>query len=228
MTSGQMYSLTFDTTGAACSIVLQKDGKTINKFEQSMDFGQAEVLMPQIKKILSEAQIEFSQLEALFVCSGPGSFTGVRSSIAAAKTFGLVCPGLTVGGVSAFDGYIDTFDEADIAELNAIIIETRRDDFYVQLFDKHLQKTADPEAMEYDKLLAKLKEKGCLVSLAGDGVERFLSRPSGLNLHAVKMYDALPIENLAAAGLKQLKDKKINYPKPLYLRAPDVTMPNKA
>lgn len=225
--SGQMYSLTFDTTGAACSIVLQKDGKTLNKFAQAMDFGQAEVLMPQIKNILSSAGIAFADLGALFVCVGPGSFTGVRSGIAAAKVFGLVAPNLAVGGVSAFDGYVKTFDETEIADINAVIIETRRDDFYVQFFDRHLQKITEPQAMEYGNLLEFLKDKGCLVSLAGDGVERFLNRPSGLNIHAVKMYDSLPVEALAAAGLKQLADKKVNYPKPLYLRAPDVTMPNR-
>lgn len=222
-----MYSLAFDTAGSACGIILQKDGKTLNKFEQIMDFGQAEVLMPQIKNILSTAQISFSDLGALFVCVGPGSFTGVRSGIAAAKVFGLVAPQLTVAGVSAFDGYIKTFDEAEISEINAVIIETRRDDFYVQIFDRRLQKITEPEALDYISLLARLKEGGKLVSLVGDGVERFLNRPSGLNIHAVKMYDSLPIEALAAAGLKQLVDKKINYPKPLYLRAPDVTMPNK-
>lgn len=222
-----MYSLTFDTTGASCSIVLQKDGATIGKFEQAMDFGQAEVLMPQIKNILTEASLAFSDLGALFVCSGPGSFTGVRSGIAAAKVFGFASPQLIVGGISAFDAYVKVFEENDVAELNAVIIETRRDDFYAQLFDRRLQKISEPQALSYEALLSVLKDKGCLVSLAGDGVERFLNRPSGLNLHAVKMCDSLPVEALAAAGMQQLKDKKVNYPKPLYLRAPDVTVPNR-
>lgn len=222
-----MYSLTFDTTGAACSIILQKDGITLNKFEQVMDFGQAEVLMPQIQKMLVDSKIAFADLDSLFVCVGPGSFTGVRSGIAAAKVFSLASPKLTVGGVSAFEAYIRAFDEREISEVNAVIIETRRDDFYVQLFDRHLQKMEEPQALDYETLRSRLKDKGCLVSLIGDGVERFLSKPSGLNLHAIKMCDSLPIEMLAVAGLKQLSDKKVNYPKPLYLRAPDVTLPNK-
>ena len=79
--------------------------------------------------------------------------------------------------------------------------------------------------MSYEELLKKLKVQGVEVSLCGDGVERFLSKPSGLTLHAIKLEKMVPIKFLALAGLKMLKDKKINYPKPLYLRAPDISLP---
>ena len=142
-----MYTLSFDTTGASCSIILKNDDKIISKFEEIMDFGQAEVLLPQIQKMLADENINFNNLEALFVCVGPGSFTGVRSSIAAARVFALALPKLKVGGVSAFDAYVKSFTETEIAEKNAIIIETRRDDFYVQIFDKHLNKITEPQAL---------------------------------------------------------------------------------
>lgn len=218
-----MYTLSFDTTGASCSIILKNNDEIKSKFEQVMDFGQAEILLPQIQKILAEEKINFSDLGALFVCEGPGSFTGVRSSISAAKIFDLAVPNLKVGGVSSFDAYIKSFDEKEIAEKNAVIIETRRDDFYFQVFDKHLNKITEPQAMKREDIIHILK--GSLVSLVGDGVERFLSTPSGLCLHTIKMYNYLPIEFLAVAGEQMFKDKKINFPKPLYLRAPDVTMP---
>lgn len=218
-----MYILSFDTTGASCSIILKNNDQIISKFEQIMDFGQAETLLPQIDKILTTEQIKFSDLGAIFVCVGPGSFTGVRSSIAAARVFGLAQPQLKIGGISSFDAYLKSFDEEDIAEKNAIIIETRRDDFYVQIFDKHLHKLTEPQALRREDIISHLK--GHLVSLAGDGVERFLSGPSGLCLHAIKMFDYLPIEFLSLAGEQMLKNKQINFPKPLYLRAPDVTLP---
>ncbi len=219
-----MYGLAFDTTGAGCGIILFKGAEAIAKFERQMEFGQAEILMPEIKKLLETHQLVFADLSALFVCVGPGSFTGVRSSLAAAKMFSFAQPRLKIGGISAFDAYIQTFADADLAEINAVIIETRRDDFYVQLFDKHLQKITAPQALNYENLLSLLKDKGCLVSLVGDGVERFLNRPSSLCLHAIKMFDSLPIEALARAGLRQLVARKLNFPKPLYLRAPDVTL----
>ena len=76
---------------------------------------------------------------------------------------------------------------------------------------------------ENDALIDALRYKK--VSLTGDGVERFLNRPSGLSLHCIKMPEALPIELLVECGLQFYNDKKLDFPKPLYLRAPDVTLP---
>ena len=222
-----MYSLAFDTTGAGCGIALAKEEKILAEFEKESEFGQAEILIPQIKNMLQEQNLTFKELSALFVCVGPGSFTGVRSSIAAARVFGFATPELKLSGVTAFEAYWETLSEEEISEKNAVIIETRRDDFYIQIFDNRLQKIMEPAALSYEEALKLLKKDGCLVSLIGDGVERFLDRPSGLTIHAVKMYDTLPIEALMKAGQKLLKEKKLNYPKPLYLRAPDVTSPLK-
>ena len=220
-----MYSLTFDTTGTSCSIILKKDSETICVYEKTMDFGQSEELMIQIQSMLKKNNIKFSDIEALFVCVGPGSFTGVRSSLSAARVFNIACPSLKVGGISAFDAYINILREEELAEINAVIIETRRDDFYVQLFDKKLNKISEATALEKETIIDALKEFGCGVTLVGDGVERFLSTPSGLCLKTIKILDSIPIETLAQTGLKQLKDKKINYPKPLYIRSPDVSLP---
>ncbi len=218
-----MISLAFDTTAAACSVILKKDNEILYKSENLMEFGQSEFLLPEIEKALQQSGIKFLDVDNLFVCVGPGSFTGVRSGISAARVFKLASSQLNIGGVSAFEAYRKTFDMADIAELNAVIIETRRDDFYVQIFDKQLQPLSEPDAKSREDIITLLKGK--LVSLSGDGVERFLSSPSGLCLHAIKMYDCPPIKNLLAAGEDMLKEKKLNFPKPLYLRAADVSMP---
>ena len=221
-----MYSLTFDTTGACCSIVLMNNEYIVDRFEQKMDFGQSEMLISQIKTILEKNNILFSDIKAVFVCTGPGSFTGVRASISAARVFGVAIPDLKIGGISAFEAYKKSFCEEDITETNAVIIETRRDDFYVQLFDKNMQSICDPTVMTYSDLLNTLKTKGRQVSLVGDGVERFLNQPSGLSLRSIKMFDSAPIEYIAKAGIEALKDMRLNFPKPLYLRAPDVSTPS--
>lgn len=218
-----MYILAFDTTASACSIILQKDKEVLSEYKQIMDFGQSEVLIPQIQKMLTDANLQFKDINLLFVCVGPGSFTGVRSSISAARTFQLACPELLLSGVSAFDAYILTLAPQEIADINAVIIETKRDDFYVQLFDSSLKKISPPQAATYDTILNMLKGKK--VSLIGDGVERFLRQPSGLSLHCIKMEDCPSINGIISAGLRQFKEKCLDYPKPLYLRVPDVSQP---
>ena len=85
----------------------------------------------------------------------------------------------------------------------------------------------DAEALNREAIIDLLKEFGCGVSLIGDGVERFLMQPSGLCLRVVKILDSLPIKVLGKTGIKVLKENKLNYPKPLYLRAPDVSQPKR-
>ncbi len=218
-----MYNLSYDTTAAQCAVILQNDRKEISRFQQMMDFGQTEVLIPQLKTMLDDAKLTFSDLGLLNVCTGPGSFTGVRSGIAAARAFSIAVPQLQICGVSAFDAYALTFSPEELAEINAVIIETKRDDFYFQLFDGALNKISAPQAGEYDDVKALLRHKK--VSLTGDGVERFLSRPSGLSLHCIKMLEAVPIEGVAEAGMRCFENKRCDFPKPLYLRAPDVSLP---
>ena len=215
-----MLTLAFDTTADCCAVALLKDNLVVEKFSEEMDFGQAEVLIPQIQAMLQKQNLTFSELNLLAVCVGPGSFTGVRSSIAAARAFGLACPELKITGVSAFEAYVHSLDMSELSEYNAVIIETKRADFYFQLFNGKLEKICDAEALPYEEIINRLKGK--TVTLIGNGVERFLDKPSGLVLHAIRMDKTASISDLAACALQKFQHKKLNYPKPLYLRAPDV------
>lgn len=219
-----MYNLAFDTTAASCSIALLEDDKIIDRFSRSMDFGQSELLIPQIQVIMEKNQLTFDDLDMLTVCTGPGSFTGVRASISAARSFGIAKPALQICGVNAFDAYLVSlaFAPDETGFYNAVLIETKRDDFYYQIFDKNLKALTEPSAGMRDDIIALLRDKK--VTMIGDGVERFLMTPTGLSLHCIKNCDYLPIENVGLCGYKQYLNKRIDFPKPLYLRAPDVCL----
>ena len=217
-----MYTIAFDTTAASCSVALMKDDKLLDSFVEEMDFGQAEVLIPAIRDLLAKHNLEVRDLGLMVVCVGPGSFTGVRSSISAARAFGLACPQMVVGGVSSFDAYANalSWNPEEIAPVYAVIFYTIREDFYYQLFDEHLNKISDPSAAVRDDIIAALRDKK--VTFVGDGVERFLASPTGLSIHAIVMKPHLDVEDLARCGLRKFNRKTTDYPKPLYLRAPDV------
>lgn len=215
-----MYTLAFDTTANGVSILLSKDGRTVDSFQEEMDFGQAEVLIPEIRNTLESENLQFKDLDLAVVCTGPGSFTGVRSSISAARAFGLACPNTKIIGVSAFEAYVHGLQPDEVATINAVIIETKREDFYYQLFDDKKKKITEPSAGTYEEIINQLR--GPKITLVGDGVERFLNKPSGLSLHVIKMLNCPPIEDLAACGIHKYQNKIFDFPKPLYLRAPDV------
>jgi len=217
-----MYTLAFDTTAAGCAIALFEDENCIDCFMQEMDFGQAETLLPEIENILKRNELVFNQINLLVVCVGPGSFTGVRSSISAARAFGLACPQLEVLGVNAFEAYVRSLIRTpeQIGQINAVIIETKREDFYYQLFDEKLKPVGVPAAANREEIIALLQRKK--VTFLGDGVERFLSSPTGLSLNAILSSKGLDIKELTLCGINKYRKKEHNYPKPLYLRAPDV------
>lgn len=219
-----MYNLAFDTTAAACSIALLQDDKMIASYSQAMDFGQAEVLIPKIKELMEANHLTFDDLDMITVCTGPGSFTGVRSSISAARAFGLAKPKIQICGVNAFDAYLVSlaFSPDEIGFYNVVLIETKRDDFYYQIFDENLKPITDPAADTRENIIAQLRNKK--VTMIGDGVERFLMTPTGLSLHCIKDESFLPIENVGLCGYKQYLRKRVDFPKPLYLRAPDVCL----
>lgn len=215
-----MWTLVFDTTANDCAAALLQDTEIKAKYRQEMEFGQAEALLPQIQKMLSEQKLDFANIDLLGVCIGPGSFTGVRSSVAAARAMSLARPQMAVTGISAFEAYLQAIDDFDLAALNAVIIETKREDFYFQLFNGRREKLCEAAAVPYEQIIEQLKGK--TVSLIGNGVERFLDKPSGLVIHSVNMEKSVPLAQLAACALQKYRQKKLNFPKPLYLRAPDV------
>lgn len=215
-----MYNLVFDTTAGACCVCLQKYGKALQTFSEDMDFGQAEALLPAIKDMLNKQNVAMSDLDAICVCTGPGSFTGVRACVSAARAFSLALPECKVIGVSAFEAYLGELAQDELAEINVVIIETKREDFYYQLFNAKKEPLCAPSSADYEDIIALLRGKK--VSLVGDGVERFLSRPSGLSLHCIRIENHLPIESLADCAYRKYERKAFDFPKPLYIKAPDI------
>lgn len=215
-----MYTLAFDTTSSSCSVCLYKDKVLVSRFIERMEYGQSEVLLSEIKKMLSSVKITFADLGLVAVCVGPGSFTGVRSSISSARAFGIARKDLPIVGISAFEAYLYSLKADELADVNAVIIETKRDDFYYQTFDINKKKLMEPTALTREQILQDLRGKK--VTVIGDGVERFLSMPTGLSLHAIKIEFYPPVENIAICAMDKQKEGLGDFPKPMYLRPADV------
>src|SRR3972149_1695867 len=88
-----MNILALDTSMGACSAaVLRGDGAARRLFarQETMARGHAEALMPMVAEIMEEAGLPFAALDLIAATTGPGSFTGVRIAIAAARGLALV------------------------------------------------------------------------------------------------------------------------------------------
>ena len=83
--------LMIDTSMAGCGVGLYC-GESGDVFERYHDDarGQAQYLIPCVQGVLEDAGIGFEAISDVVVCCGPGSFTGIRIGLSAAKTLGLV------------------------------------------------------------------------------------------------------------------------------------------
>ncbi|MDB5665476.1 tRNA (adenosine(37)-N6)-threonylcarbamoyltransferase complex dimerization subunit type 1 TsaB [Cypionkella sp.] len=120
--------LAFDTSAAHCAAVLLCGDSVWAKFEV-MEKGQAERLMPLIAELLAEAGVGLADITAIGVGTGPGNFTGVRISVAAARglALGLGVPAIGVTRLEAL--------ALDLPRPVTVIEDARRGEVYVQRFD---------------------------------------------------------------------------------------------
>ncbi|QJF52418.1 tRNA (adenosine(37)-N6)-threonylcarbamoyltransferase complex dimerization subunit type 1 TsaB [Roseobacter ponti] len=125
----------FDTSGPHCAAALLSGETLVAAACEEMARGQAERLMDLCAEVLHAGGIGWSDLDRLAVGIGPGNFTGLRISVAAARglALGLGVPAI---GVSNLEAQAFGFDGPVVSTLDA-----RRDHFYLQSFG-----TADPVA----------------------------------------------------------------------------------
>jgi tRNA threonylcarbamoyladenosine biosynthesis protein TsaB len=225
-----MTLLALDSACAACSVALWRDGEIrAHRFEQ-MPRGHAEALMPMVVATLGDAGTGFGDLESIAVTVGPGSFTGIRTGLAAARGLALAravpVVGFTTLETVAFAAAATA--AADTYEALVIALETGRSDLYVQCFAADLTPLSDPASLAPDRIAATLPH-GRLLGY-GDGMSR-LDQP--LN------DGGRPVERLSGAGLPDAADlaqlaasrsrgSRMPAPVPFYLHAPHVRLPAKA
>ena len=120
--------LGFDTSAAHCAAALVRGDTVLAARAEDMAKGQAERLMPLLEELLFDAGLDWRDLDALGVGTGPGNFTGVRISVAAARGLALGL-GIPAVGVSVFEALAQGAPRPV-----AVALDARRDEAYAQLF----------------------------------------------------------------------------------------------
>lgn len=77
--------LLIDTSADKCTVGLVRDGQLVQALQHDERQSQAAIINPLIEQLCTETKIKLTDLNALAVCSGPGSYTGLRIGLAAAK-----------------------------------------------------------------------------------------------------------------------------------------------
>ncbi|MEZ5778586.1 MAG: tRNA (adenosine(37)-N6)-threonylcarbamoyltransferase complex dimerization subunit type 1 TsaB [Paracoccaceae bacterium] len=120
--------LAFDTSAAHCAVALLHEGTIIAARHEEMSKGQAERLFPLLSEVLGEGGLDWRDLAAIGVGVGPGNFTGIRISVAAARGLALSL-GVPAIGVTLLEAMALGTEGPVLVTLDA-----RREQVYVQSF----------------------------------------------------------------------------------------------
>ena len=185
--------LAFDTSGAWCCAALVRDGIVIASRHEPMARGQGERLMLLLQDVLASAGLQWRDLAAIGVGIGPGNFTGIRISVAAARGLALGL-GVAAIGVNRFEALA-----LDGPELPVLVPAARG---MAWLSTPGQAPTMVDPAVLPDTLIADPSDFPAL---------------AGLKAIAPACALAEAIARIAAARLGTTQPR----PAPLYLRAPD-------
>jgi len=137
-----MYLLALETAFGKFSLALFRDGKALDSYACEKENEQAELLIPSIEQCLSKNKIKYSDLSAIAVNIGPGSFTGVRIGLAAAKGIALATKAKLIG-VSSLEA--SAYQQGG----GKVYLNAQRGQAYFQEFDKDLKALNEPELVTY-------------------------------------------------------------------------------
>jgi tRNA threonylcarbamoyl adenosine modification protein YeaZ len=219
-----MNILALDTSMGACSAaVLLAGGGTqrIVLCEERMARGHAEALMPMVAEVMTGAGLDFSALDLIATTLGPGSFTGVRIAIAAARGFALAT-GADLWGTDSLTVMAKAALESGTVGDNrpfAVAVDARGERLYFGLYDGAGCKLAGPLLIEAREAAALLPAE--LAAAVGNGAAH-LAEGAMLRGRAVeaKLPDLQPNAS-ALAELALEADETLPTLRPLYLRPPD-------
>src|SRR5262249_33623097 len=130
-----MRVLAIDTALNVCSAAVLDPKRTEIAASETLPMtrGHAEALMPLIARVMDGAEIEFSELDRIAVTTGPGSFTGLRVGISAARGIALAA-GKPAIGLSTLAGLAAPLIAGDDNAQVVAAIDARHDHIYLQVF----------------------------------------------------------------------------------------------
>ena len=164
-----MLILGFETSAKAASAALSRDGELLGESYQNTGLTHSQTLLPMAEALLKNCGYTPRQVEAVAVAAGPGSFTGVRIGVAAAKGFAwggeIPCYGVSTLeamalGLGAEQGYV------------LPVMDARRAQVYTALFHAakgDLERITEDRAISLEELGQEIKNLRESVFLVGDG-----------------------------------------------------------
>lgn len=213
--------LAIDTALDACSAALYEvpTDRVLAAESVEMSRGHAEALVPMMDALMRGAGLEFPAIDRVVTTVGPGSFTGLRVGIAAARGIGLVT-GKPVVGVSTLAALAAPLIAESETVPTVAAIDAHHDNLYLQMSGAGGRLLVPPRVVHLDEAL-RVVAIG-LVRIVGSGAHLLASSWPLQDVPMPLVVDSRPAPDIAwvaRLGAKLAPDKAP--PSPLYLRPPD-------
>lgn len=213
-----MTLLHLETSTKNCSVSISRNGEMLCLCEEYDDnYGHSEKLHQFISWTLEGAEISLQELDAVCVSKGPGSYTGLRIGVSAAKG---LCFGLNIPLISLESLEILAQTQIDKGfDLIIPVIDARRMEVYTANFDSSGKKSSPIEAKILDETsFQEFKEKNLV--FVGDGVEKsqeILQLPNANFIKEIHPSAKFMIQ-LAEEKFTQKQFEDVAYFEPFYLK----------
>lgn len=161
--------LAFETSAKAASVALLQDGILVGEYFQNSGQTHSRTLMKMAQDLLQNCDRSVRQLDVVACAVGPGSFTGIRIGVAAAKG---LCWGaqLPLCGVSTLEGM--AWNVSQMEGLVCPVMDARRQQVYQALFavqNGQVSRLCPDQAISLESLKEQLSKQDGPIYLVGDG-----------------------------------------------------------
>ena len=223
------YILHIETSTKQCSVALAYRGKPLSsRVLNSESFSHNEKLHLFISEVLEEANLKPKQLDAISVSKGPGSYTGLRIGVAAAKGF---CFALDIPliALNSLEILVQGVTQAEV-ELIIPMMDARRMEVYTAIFDgsKNWINQTSALVLNQDSFKEIVKDKTVL--FLGNGTNKFQELIPEINLtHSFENNYPNAIDMVELTWGKYISEdfESLAYFEPFYLKDFQTTTPKK-
>jgi len=222
--------LQIETATPVCSVAISVNGKTIALKEEKAQNIHASSLTLFIADVMEAAGLAYTDLDAIAVSKGPGSYTGLRIGVSTAKglCFALDKPLIAINTLKMMaNGYL--LQHHNFGGLVCPMIDARRMEVFTAVFDHHLEEVEQTHAKIIDDKSFVLALQDHYVSFIGDGAEKcqtVIDDPNA-HFHLENFNSANYMSNLAFAAFEAKTFEDVAYFEPFYLKDFVLTTPKK-
>lgn len=221
------YILNIETATKNCSVAIAKEGKTIvNKEIAEEGYSHAERLHVFIEESLIEAGITYKDLVAIAVSQGPGSYTGLRIGVSAAKglCFALGIPLIAVDTLQTLAA-----QAAISSGLIIPMIDARRMEVYSAIFSPDLENIRGTQAeVITEDSFSDLTETIYFLGDCAEKCKTVLTKENFVFLEQIKYPSANEMSSLSFEKYKISDTVDVAYFEPYYLKDFMISTPKKA